>query len=54
MIPQGHAPAWVEYYKPGRSYNDIEAFDARKAEFSPEEIEKKKRAEQRQRMAQLA
>lgn len=51
---QLHAPAWVEYYKPGRSYNDIECFDVRKAEFSVEEMERKKRAEQRERQAVAA
>eukprot|EP00291_Cryptomonas_curvata_P017269 CAMPEP_0172160634 /NCGR_PEP_ID=MMETSP1050-20130122/5666_1 /TAXON_ID=233186 /ORGANISM="Cryptomonas curvata, Strain CCAP979/52" /LENGTH=158 /DNA_ID=CAMNT_0012830417 /DNA_START=684 /DNA_END=1160 /DNA_ORIENTATION=- len=49
-----HAPAWTEYYKPGRSYNDIESFDVRKAEFSVEEMERKKRAEHRERLAKAA
>ena len=51
---QLHAPAWVEYYKPGRSYNDIECFDVRKAEYSAEEMEKKRRAEVRERQTKAA
>ena len=36
-----HAPATCRLYPGGRGYNDILSFDARKAEFSPEELEKK-------------
>jgi len=40
-----HAPAYCRYYPAGRGYNDILSFDARKAEYSPEELEKKAKAE---------
>jgi len=40
-----HAPAFCRLYPGGRGYNDIQSFDARKAEFSPEELEKKAKAE---------
>ena len=47
MAGQEHSPSYSIYYLAGRSYNDILSFDARKAEFSPEELAKKKREEQR-------
>ena len=40
-----HAPAFCRYYPAGRGYNDILSFDARKAECSPEELEKRSKAE---------
>ena len=40
-----HAPAFNRLYPPGRGYNDILCFDARKAEFSPEELEKRAKQE---------
>mmetsp|Transcript_55168 Transcript_55168/g.89418 ORF Transcript_55168/g.89418 Transcript_55168/m.89418 type:complete len:328 (-) Transcript_55168:555-1538(-) len=40
-----HAPAFCRYYPAGRGYNDILSFDARKAEFSPDELEKRAKAE---------
>lgn len=45
-----HAPAWTAYYKKGKSYNDVQHFDCRKQEFSLEELEKKKKAEKREKV----
>lgn len=50
---QPHAPAYFIYYLAGRSYNDIEYFDGRKAEFSPAEMERKKKQEHRQKQIAL-
>jgi hypothetical protein len=44
-----HAPAFCRLYPGGRGYNDILSFDARKAEFSPEELEKKAKADRLKR-----
>mmetsp|Transcript_20910 Transcript_20910/g.52510 ORF Transcript_20910/g.52510 Transcript_20910/m.52510 type:complete len:327 (+) Transcript_20910:125-1105(+) len=47
-----HAPAATVYYKKGKSFNDVQYFDARKDEFSAEEMDKKKRLETRDKMRQ--
>ncbi len=44
-----HAPAYVLHYLAGKGFNDIEYFEGRKAEYSPVELERKRKQEHRQK-----
>mmetsp|Transcript_38289 Transcript_38289/g.90556 ORF Transcript_38289/g.90556 Transcript_38289/m.90556 type:complete len:328 (+) Transcript_38289:100-1083(+) len=49
-----HAPSYTAYYKAGKSHNDIVSFDCRKMEFGPEQLERARKREIREKAIKIA